>query len=146
MQSIMCKVQSESYLGGARQHFPVECNQPCHLFWLDSLSVIKPLVQRTWPSRSCLLISYFLFSNLTNSILKEMSQGSKSHSAPSIPKYFNYFPYFHEWNCNVMNTSRSRDRWVLLLQPMKAQYTFYLGSYLGSLKLHGFINGMLRIP
>jgi hypothetical protein len=25
-------------------------------------------------------------------ILKEMSQGSKSHSAPSIvPKYFNYF-------------------------------------------------------
>jgi hypothetical protein len=25
--------------------------------------------------------------------LKEMSQGSKSHSAPSIPKYFNYFPY-----------------------------------------------------
>jgi hypothetical protein len=28
--------------------------------------------------------------------LKEMSQGSKSHSAPSIPKYFNYFPYFHE--------------------------------------------------
>jgi hypothetical protein len=37
-------------------------------------------------------------------ILKEMFQGSKSHSAPSIPKYFNYFPYFHEWNCNVMNT------------------------------------------
>jgi hypothetical protein len=36
--------------------------------------------------------------------LKEMSQGSKSHSAPSIPKYLNYFPYFHEWNCNVMNT------------------------------------------
>jgi hypothetical protein len=29
-------------------------------------------------------------------VLKEMSQGSKSHSASSIPKYFNYFPYFHE--------------------------------------------------
>jgi hypothetical protein len=23
------------------QHSPVECNQPCHLFWLDSLSVIN---------------------------------------------------------------------------------------------------------
>jgi hypothetical protein len=49
--------------------------------------------------------------------LKEMSQGSKSHSAPSIPKYCNYFPYFHEWNCNVMMQN---------YQPMKAQYSFYL--------------------
>jgi hypothetical protein len=31
-------------------------------------------------------------------------------------------------------------------QAMKAQYSFYHRSYLGSLKLHGFINGMLRIP
>jgi hypothetical protein len=31
-------------------------------------------------------------------------------------------------------------------QPMKAQYSIYLRSYLGSFKLHGFINGMLRIP
>jgi hypothetical protein len=31
-------------------------------------------------------------------------------------------------------------------QPMKAQYSFYLGGNLGSLKLHGFINEMLRIP
>jgi hypothetical protein len=29
-------------------------------------------------------------------MLKEISQGSKSHSAPYMPKYFNYFPYFHE--------------------------------------------------
>jgi hypothetical protein len=28
--------------------------------------------------------------------LKEMSQEAESYSAPSIPKYFNYFPYFHE--------------------------------------------------
>jgi hypothetical protein len=40
-------------LGGARLHLPEKGNPPCHLFWLDSLSVfIKrhwiPLVQRTW--------------------------------------------------------------------------------------------------
>jgi hypothetical protein len=29
---------------------------------------------------------------------------------------------------------------------MKTQYFFYLRSNLGSLKLHGFINEMLRIP
>jgi hypothetical protein len=31
-----------------------------------------------------------------NHPLKERSQEAKSHSAPTIPKYFNYFPYFHE--------------------------------------------------
>jgi hypothetical protein len=57
MQSIMCKDSSHRYkvnhiyiytcickfwyLGGARLNFRVECNQPCHLFWLDSLSVIN---------------------------------------------------------------------------------------------------------
>jgi hypothetical protein len=47
-------------------------------------------------------------------------------------------------NCHISPQSPNAND--AKLEPMKAQYSFYLRSYLGCLKLHGFINGMLIIP
>jgi hypothetical protein len=59
---------------------------------LEALGV-NPRDRSVFPPRR--LLGYLAPEIMAQVTLKEMSQGSKSHSAPSIPKYFNYFPYFH---------------------------------------------------